>query len=104
MVIDKTAPAYSRQRNLLSVSLVKRDPIEQLPSGHAFLPIVQDHISGGISIRQNHGGVVGTHPVACVAVDACAERFDFTSLQVYLETFDVWGLAIVSEKVGDVSF
>jgi hypothetical protein len=48
--------------------------------------------------------VVGTDTVACVAIDACAKRLDFTSLQVYLETFDVWGLTIVSEKVSDVFF
>src|SRR5205807_2379541 len=50
----------------------------------------------------NHGRVVGTHTVACVAIDACAKRFDFASLQVYHETFDVRGLTIVSEEVGDV--
>src|SRR5438445_1565727 len=76
--------------------------IEQLPRGHSFLPIVQDYIPGCVSIRQNHGRVVGTHTVACVAIDACAKRFDFASLQVYHETFDVRGLTIVSEEVGDV--
>ena len=46
--------------------------------------------------------MVGTHTVACVAVDASAKRLDVTSLKVYLETFDVWGLTIVPEEVGDV--
>src|SRR5207253_7770709 len=78
--------------------------MEQLPRGHSFLPIVQDHIPGCVSIRQNHSGVVGTDTVACVAIDACAKRVDFTRLQVYLETLDVWGLTIVSEEVGDVLF
>jgi len=48
--------------------------------------------------------VVGTDTVARVAVDACAKRLDFTSLHVYLETFDIWGFTIVSEKVRDVLF
>ena len=46
--------------------------------------------------------MVGTHTVARVAIDACAKRFDFASLQVHHETFDVRGLTIVSEEVGDV--
>src|SRR2546422_4296330 len=104
IVIDKTTPANSRQRNLLSISLVKKHSIEQLPRGHAFLPIVQDYISSGIAIRQDHGGMVGTHAIARVAVDACAKRPDFTSLEVYLETFDVRGFAIVPEEVSYVFF
>jgi hypothetical protein len=46
--------------------------------------------------------VVGTYTVACVAIDTCAKRLDFTSLQVYLERLDVWGFTIVSEEVSDV--
>src|SRR5213594_3207666 len=45
--------------------------------------------------------MVGTYAIARVAVDACAKRRDFTSLEVYLETFDVRGFAIVPE-VSDV--
>src|SRR5713101_2579608 len=104
IIIDETTPANSRQRNLFSISLVKRHSIEQLPRGHAFLPIVQDYISSSIAIRQDHRGVVGTHAIARVAVDACAKRPDFTSLEVYLETFDVRGFTIVPEEVGDVFF
>jgi hypothetical protein len=48
--------------------------------------------------------MVGTHAIARVAVDACAKRPDFTSLEVYLETFDVRGFAIVPEEVSDVFF
>src|SRR6266849_3294456 len=104
IIIDKTTPAYSRQRNLFSISLVKRHSVEQLPRGHAFLPIVQDYISSSIAIRKDHRGVVGTHAIARVAVDACAKRLDFTSLEVYLETFDVRGFAIVPKEVSDVFF
>src|SRR2546422_2001154 len=104
IVIDKTTPANSRQRNLLSISLVKRHSVEQLPGGHAFLPIVQDYVSSGIAICQDHDGMVGTHAIARVAVDACAKRPDFTILEVYLETFDVRGFTIVPEEVSDVFF
>src|SRR5260370_8825127 len=89
---------------MLSISLVERHSIEQLPRGHAFLPIVQDYISSGIAICQDHGGMVGTHAISRVAVDACAKRPDFTSLEVYLETFNVRGFTIVPEEVSDVFF
>src|SRR3989442_14265673 len=48
--------------------------------------------------------MIGTHAIASVAVDACAKRPDFTSLEVYFETFDVRGFTIVPEEVSDVFF
>src|SRR5205807_8962171 len=89
---------------LLSVSLVKRNSIEQLPRGHPFLPIVQDHISSSVSIRQNHGGVVGTDTVARVAIDACALSLYFASLYFYLSAVDVFDITVIPEEVSDVFF
>src|SRR5690242_18465376 len=96
VVVDKIAPAYAGERNLFSVSLIERNSIEQFSRGHAFLPLVEDHISRGIAVCQYHSGVVRTCAVAKVAVHACAERHDLARFEVYLEAFDVRGLAVVA--------
>src|SRR2546425_2617138 len=104
VVVDEIAPAYPGHKNLLSVSLLEGDSIEQFPCTHAFLPVVQDHIPGSIAVRQYYCRMVGADAVACVTVDACAKRLGSTGLQVYLEAFDVWGLTIVSEQASYVLF
>src|SRR5205809_8119850 len=103
VVGEQAAPADAIRWDLLSLSLVEWNTVEQFPLHHARLPIVQCDVSRSVAVRKNHCGLVGTHSVACVPVDGGCEGADVTGPDVDFEAFDIRGLSVVPEQVIDVS-